>query len=542
MRERPPNPARNWRATRARPAEASGRVERDAVGIFWEVFGTGEPAILMLPTWSVLHAAHGRFQIADLARHYRVIAFDGRGNGRSDRPAGAAAYDDREFVADAVAVLDATGTESAVVVACSQATHWLLRLAAEHPRRVLAAVLSGTNLPLAPGYSRPAERPFHEPYASTEGWARWNAAYWRDHYEDFLRFFFSQVWTEPHSDSVIEDCVAWGLETTPDTLVYTADAPGFEDPGEALEMAARVECPTLVIHGGNDAVTPVERSVRVAQATDARLVILDGAGHCSGNRDPVKFNLLIREFVESVVKPPTTTRWTRAMARPRRVLFVPDGGRSDAVVRDVAIADALRSLEPDIAIQWLAPQPVAALLEDHGKTAHPASDGLLSEVRPAEPSGDDEHDFVAHRRIDEVLFVNFMVFADLVRDEAFDLVVADGAWQIDHYLHQNPELKVFSYAWLTDRVGWAPTAGETEREAALRTAANAEMVEQVERYRRLRDIAVYVGDSATLPDGTFGPGLPSVRDWTRRHFTAADGSRTQSGMAKRIAWQLRRLI
>ena len=52
---------------RARHPEADGYVERDGVRIFYEVFGTGEPTILMLPTWSVLHAAHGRFQIADLA-------------------------------------------------------------------------------------------------------------------------------------------------------------------------------------------------------------------------------------------------------------------------------------------------------------------------------------------------------------------------------------------------------------------------------------------------------------------------------------------
>ena len=122
----PPRTAADWRANRPRPAVADGYVVRDGVRIFWEAFGAGEPAILMLPTWSVVHAAHGRFQIADLARHHRVVTFDPRGNGRSDRPAGPDAYDDREFVADALAVLDASGTERAVVVGCSQATYWLL--------------------------------------------------------------------------------------------------------------------------------------------------------------------------------------------------------------------------------------------------------------------------------------------------------------------------------------------------------------------------------------------------------------------------------
>ena len=63
-----------------------------------------------MPTWSVVHSRHWKLQIPYLARQFRVVTFDGRGNGRSDRPADAAAYADAEFVADAIAVLDATGT------------------------------------------------------------------------------------------------------------------------------------------------------------------------------------------------------------------------------------------------------------------------------------------------------------------------------------------------------------------------------------------------------------------------------------------------
>lgn len=516
-----PSTAGDWRTSmRARHPEAEGYVERDGVRIFYEAFGTGEPTILLLPTWSVLHAAHGRFQIADLARHYRVVTFDGRGNGRSDRPKGAAAYDDRQFVADALGVLDATGTERAVVIACSTATHWLLRLAAEHPDRVLAAVASGTNLPLAPGHPRPVDMvPFHEHYRSTDGWAKFNADYWREHYEDFLRFFFSQVWTEPHSHKVIEDCVAWGLETTPDTLIDTIGH-GIKE-AEAIELARRVGCPMLVIHGGNDAVTPLERGARLARETSASLVILDGAGHCSGNRDPVKFNLFVREFVESILsRRPKVTNWTRALTRQRRVLFVPSGAGLRTALRDMAIADGLRALRPGLQIEWLAAAPIRQLLEERGEAIHPASEELMSEAAHPEQE-DGVHrlpSFEAYRRLDEILFVNFMVFNDVVAQEPIDLVIADGALQIDHYLHGNPELKRFAYAWLTDTVGWLTVPEGGEREALLTADANAEMLEQVERYPRVRDRAIYVGDPADLPAGAFGSGLPAIRDWTREHF------------------------
>ena len=87
---------------------------RDGVRVFWERYGDGSPTILLMPTWSIVHSRHWKLQIHFLARHFRVVTFDGRGNGRSDRPTEVAAYADTEFVADAIAVMDATGTDRAV--------------------------------------------------------------------------------------------------------------------------------------------------------------------------------------------------------------------------------------------------------------------------------------------------------------------------------------------------------------------------------------------------------------------------------------------
>ena len=70
-----------------------------------------EPAVLFLPSWSIVHSRVWKAQIPYFARRFRVLTFDARGNGKSDRPADAAAYSERECAADALAVLDATGTE-----------------------------------------------------------------------------------------------------------------------------------------------------------------------------------------------------------------------------------------------------------------------------------------------------------------------------------------------------------------------------------------------------------------------------------------------
>ena len=96
---------------RARQPDRTGTVERNGVRIYYEVHGDGVPTVLLMPSWSIVHSRMWKAQIPYLARHYRVIAFDGRGNGKSDRPKGAEAYRAEEYVADAVAVLDATDTE-----------------------------------------------------------------------------------------------------------------------------------------------------------------------------------------------------------------------------------------------------------------------------------------------------------------------------------------------------------------------------------------------------------------------------------------------
>ena len=65
----------------------------------------------------------------------------------------------------------------------------------------------------------------------------------------------SRMFTEPHSTKPIEDGVGWGLDTTPETLALTYLAP-FMEPEEARELAGRVRCPVLVIHGEEAGTAP----------------------------------------------------------------------------------------------------------------------------------------------------------------------------------------------------------------------------------------------------------------------------------------------
>ncbi|HWH05866.1 MAG TPA: alpha/beta hydrolase [Gaiellaceae bacterium] len=286
--------------TRARYPDEEGYVERDGVRIFYEVYGSGERTVLLLPTWSIIHSRQWKGQIPYLARHFRVVTFDGRGNGRSDRPATPSAYDEWEFAADALAVLDATGTGRAAIVGYSLGAQRGLIVAAEHPERVEAAVFIGAAYP---GGGKPLDERARFTWAdeleTDEGWAKYNKHYWRRDYPGFVDFFFSRIFCEPHSTKQIEDCVGWALETTAETLV-TAQGGRTLTPEEARGMAGRLRCPLLVVHGSCDGIAHWTRGEALAEHGGGRLLLVGGGGHAPHARDPVAFNLVLRDFLEGL--------------------------------------------------------------------------------------------------------------------------------------------------------------------------------------------------------------------------------------------------
>ncbi|HKG64645.1 MAG TPA: alpha/beta fold hydrolase [Solirubrobacteraceae bacterium] len=505
--------------TRARYPDSEGYVERDGVRVFYEVYGSGQPTILLLPTWSIIHSRHWKGQIPYLARHARVITFDGRGNGRSDRPTTEEAYREHEFAADALAVMDATGTERAVIVGLSAGALWGALLAAEHPERVEAAAFIAAAAPFAQHAVR-TTAPFDEPMESYEGWDKYNRHYWLEHYRGFLEFFFGQVFTEPHSTKQIEDCVGWGLDTDGATLALTYTGRELRDRDSFRALCERIACPVLVIHGTDDAVRPFIVGEELAEVTGGDLVALEGSGHCPPARDPVQVNLLLREFA---VPRSHATRWTRGRRRGKRALYVSSPIGLGHARRDIAITRELRRLHPDIEVDWLAQHPVTAALEAAGERVHPASRELANESRhiESESAEHDLHCFQAWRRMDEILVANFMVFHDLVSEQHYDLWIADEGWEIDYYLHENPEQKRAAYVWLTDFVGWLPMADGGEHEAGLTADYNAEMIEHIARYPRVRDQAIFVGNRDDIVPDDFGPDLPAIADWTGEHFDFA---------------------
>jgi len=507
---------------RARLPTKQGFIEREGVKIYFEVYGSGPEAMLFLPPWSIVHSRVYKAQLPYFSERHRCITFDPRGNGKSDHPADTAAYTLDNHIADALGVMDAADADKAILVGLSLGGMHACILAAHYPERVKAAILAGTVATVGRGYPYLSSKHFSAKRDRYEGWDKYNRDYWLSHYPEFAEHFVRNIFSDPHSTKQIEDGLAWAGTTTGPVLVKTVEAWASSsalDVGET--MYRKINCPMLVIHGEDDQIQPCALGRAVAQSTGAELVTVPGGGHNLLGRFPAKCNALINDFLDRRLGVPAPARRkSKPAGRAKKALYLSSPIGLGHGRRDLAIARELRKLHPNLEVHWLAQDPVTQLLAANGECIHPLSPRLASESRHIElESG--EHDlnaFQAIRRMDEVLIANFMTFQDAVDEGGYDLVIADEAWDVDHYWHEHPELKKTKLAWFTDFVGWVPMPASGPHEAFLTTDYNAEMIEHVERHPGVRDRAIFVGSPEDIIPLSFGQDLPQMRDWVPNHF------------------------
>jgi pimeloyl-ACP methyl ester carboxylesterase/predicted glycosyltransferase len=513
--------------SRARYPDAEGFVERDGQRLFYEIYGDDEQTLFLLPTWSLVHSRHWKMQIPYFARHFRVLAMDGLGNGLSDRCREPERYGPTEFARDCLAVMDASHTERAVVASLSRGAQFALELARLAPERVAGAAFIGPMFPYTPSHwslllhPRLASR-FGRPAPIYRWWGRMNAVHWMQDYPEFATWFISRCLWEPHSTKPIEDGVEWALDTDPATLIATARGELVHDRPSLRALARSLQCPVLVIQGDHDRITPPRDGRALARLASGSLEQVRRAGHFPHARKPVQVNLALRDFCEDAFQRPRMPRDPtvyRPDGRPRALYISSPIGLGHAQ-RDVAIARELRRLHPDLEIDWLAQDPVTRVLEAEGEHIHPASAHLANESRhiESESAEHDLHCFQALRRMDEILAANFMLFHDVVRDQRYDLWIGDEAWELDYYLHENPREKRAPFAWLTDFVGFIPMDDGDERERFVTADYNADMVDHIAHHPEVRDQALFVGSPEDIVPERLGPQLPMIRDWTERHF------------------------
>ena len=509
---------------RAKLPRKAGFVDREGVKIHYEIYGDGPQAMVFLPPWTIVHSRVYKAQLPYFSERFRCITFDGRGNGKSDRPADVAAYSLDHYVADALAVMDVTDAGASILVGLSLAGLHACVLAAYHPERVKAAILVGTAASIGPSYPYMTLKHFFAKRERFDGWDKFNRDYWRSNYRDFAEHFIRNVFSEAHSTKQIEDGIDWANETTGPIQAKTVEARSIAPPFDVSEaMYRKIRCPMLMIHGDDDQIQPYGRAQAVAEVTNAELVTLAAAGHNPLGRIPAKCNALIVDFLDRRLGIAASKKRAGQMRKAKKALYLSSPIGLGHGRRDIAIARELRELRPDLRVDWLAQDPVTRLLEACGERIHPLSARLASESRHIELESREHelHCFQAIRNMDEVLIANFMIFQGIVDEGDYDLVIADEAWDIDHYWHEHPELKRAKLAWFTDFVGYVPMPAGGEHEAFLTTDYNAEMIGHIERHPGVRDRAIFVGSPDDIVPLSFGQDLPAMRDWVPKHFEFA---------------------
>jgi pimeloyl-ACP methyl ester carboxylesterase len=250
----------------------------DGVRLSYEVIGAGSPLLLVSGQASdrgVWAAAR-----ADFAVRHRVIVFDHRGTGESDKPE-APPYATRGFASDAVAVLDAAGVGRAHIYGISMGGRIGQWLAIDHPGRIGALVLGCTTPGNAHGVRRP---PAVDPELASGDPVR------------LLPYLVSPAWAASHPELLAELAAAARDRPVPPyarRLHYLAS-----EAHDAWDLLPTIKAPTLVVHGSEDLVNVVANAPLLAERIPgAVLHIIAGGRHAYFWENRPEASQLVLDFL-----------------------------------------------------------------------------------------------------------------------------------------------------------------------------------------------------------------------------------------------------
>lgn len=263
------------------------RGEVSDIQVHWRESGRGE-AVLFIHGFP-FHGGQWEEQIDVLPERWRLLAPDLRGFGGTEAGTGGGPLEMDLFADDLAAFLDTLEIERAVVCGLSMGGYIAFALWRWHPTRVRALVLCNTR---AAGDTREGRTKRRELAARIEREGASAAV------AELLPKLVSEH-TRRERPEVIERVRGMIEATPPPTLIQALD--GLAVRPDSTDLLPTIDVPTLLIAGSEDRMTPVSDLEFLAGAIpDARLQVIEGAGHLTNLEAPTAFNLALVHFLEAL--------------------------------------------------------------------------------------------------------------------------------------------------------------------------------------------------------------------------------------------------
>jgi pimeloyl-ACP methyl ester carboxylesterase len=254
------------------------------INIYYEVHGEGEPLVLISGYAS--SSAVWTLSTPIFSKEYRVVVFDNRGTGRSDKPD--IPYTMDMMADDVVGLLDTIDIDAAHICGMSLGGFIALR----HPQRVISLVLACTNC--GGTHQIAADAEVVERVFDLERAQKLTP-------EENLRVMFPFMCSQQFIDNnpdIIDQLAAKSTEypTPLHGSIRQREAIASHDTYDRLP---EINAPTLVISGDADTIVPVENSKLLAdRIPDAELVIVGNMGHLFTLEAADEFHKTVLDFIK----------------------------------------------------------------------------------------------------------------------------------------------------------------------------------------------------------------------------------------------------
>jgi pimeloyl-ACP methyl ester carboxylesterase len=270
--------------------------ENNGVKIWYEIHGKGEPTLIMVPGFQIVHSeTFKRTYVPHLSRHMRVVTLDLRGSGKSDRLEGT--YDLQNYAADVHAVVEAAGLDRFAMAGMSWGVPICIKYNATHPGRVSYLILLSGSAKMV--------RSENYPHGMPEETLKGAMQLWRKQPEDMLSSFIELACSEQYSLRHKELIRQWAHETIPEVWEQSFSSSVLSDVDPYLED---IELPTLIVYSQADKIVFPSASEYLHQKiSGSTLLPVSDSGHGFVRKWPlVSCNILQFLKPEKMMSAPPT--------------------------------------------------------------------------------------------------------------------------------------------------------------------------------------------------------------------------------------------